>query len=166
MLQSFETLRIGIASTNGSLLDVRVVRGSGASGAYFVVSLASAHGPFDGMTEALTFCTQMFSDLSWRDRLELCPGEVDCPVCTAPLPKSPRYPRGLCPVCVLEAVDREGQSLRFYTSSVDGSFFGRRADGGTTRHHACWVRGRPCWADEAYLGGIIVQPVDDGAHKP
>jgi hypothetical protein len=57
--------------------------------------------------------------------------------------------------------DRDGQSVRFSNIDGCGGFQARRFDGSTSADHACWVRGVPCWADEAKFGGIVVVPFED-----
>lgn len=85
--------------------------------------------------------------------------DTPCPICEKLVPKNPRYPRQLCSECVLEAVDASGNALRFYNTSLSGGFEARSADGTTTSEHTCFVRGVRCHADEAYFGGVVVQPV-------
>ncbi|RLC61216.1 MAG: hypothetical protein DRI48_10995 [Chloroflexi bacterium] len=48
--------------------------------------------------------------------------------------------------------------LRFYNVSLSGGFAARYADSGRERHsHVCYIDGVRCRADEAHLGGIVVQ---------
>jgi hypothetical protein len=97
----------------------------------------------------------------WRDGLAPAgPHEGPCPVCGAPALVSLRYPRALCPVCVLEATDPAGRPLEFGNASLSGGFEARYADDGTRYDSAdCLVRGVSCHAEEHRFGGIVVQPV-------
>ena len=82
-----------------------------------------------------------------------------CPLCGASVPPSPRYPDYVCEVCVAEAVDEDGRSLAFFNTGLGGGFGARVVATGETRaSHACFIRGVPCYADEARFGGIVVRP--------
>jgi hypothetical protein len=65
----------------------------------------------------------------------------------------------LCDACVREAVDEQDRSLLFSNLDASGGFQARYADTGELRaSHVCFVRGVKCWADERYMGGIVVVP--------
>jgi hypothetical protein len=85
--------------------------------------------------------------------------EQKCPICQVPVPPSPRYPRYVCYDCYIRAVDEEGRSLSFSNVSFSGGF---RAIYGDTREerdsHICYIDGIRCWANEAHMGGIVIQP--------
>jgi len=82
-----------------------------------------------------------------------------CPVCGAEQPPSPRYPRYLCPECVVLASDEAGRRLQFSNVDFGGGFQAVYADTGDLHpSHVCFVRGVRCHADEARFGGIVVQP--------
>lgn len=71
---------------------------------------------------------------------------------------NPRYPRRVCRACVERACDEEGRLLRFYNTSLSGGFVARYADSGEDREsHVCFIDDVRCWADEAHMGGIVVQ---------
>jgi hypothetical protein len=159
--QSFETLKVGLARIAETTWDIRLVREHAEPRAYFAILAMTAAGPFPSAEEALAHCAQTYPDVCWRTGLEPGADDAPCPVCRAAVERWPRYPRMLCPPCVLEAVDREGQGLRFDNTSMSGGFEARRADGVVSADHACWVRGIACWADEAKFGGIVVQPFAD-----
>jgi hypothetical protein len=73
---------------------------------------------------------------------------------------NPRYPRQVCGACVERVCDENGRPLRFYNTSLSGGFVARYVDGGIDREsHACFIDGIRCRADEAYMGGIVVQVV-------
>lgn len=81
-----------------------------------------------------------------------------CPICGEQMAANPRYPHQVCGACVERACDEDGHPLRFYNTSLSGGFVSRYADDGVDREsHECFIDGVKCWADEAYLGGIIVQ---------
>ncbi len=157
MGRSFETLRVGQAGVEGYVWDVRLVRDSVDKSHHYVVSAGAFLGPFDDVSNALAYCATTWAEIGWREDLQVKVGEGPCPVCRAPLGTNPRYPRALCPVCVLEAVDGAGHEVRFVNTSIDGGFEAHHADGRRDDDHACFVRGAPCHADEAYFGGIVVQ---------
>ena len=88
---------------------------------------------------------------------------VACPVCGAEQPALSRYPDYLCRDCVSRASTEDGRLLRLVNTSAGGGFAARYADSGelceeVTVTHIVYVDGRRCWADEARLGGIVVQP--------
>jgi hypothetical protein len=74
-----------------------------------------------------------------------------------------RHPRRVCTTCVERACDEEGRPLRFFNTGFSGGFVARLADGGMEREsHECVIDGVRCWADEAYLGGIVVEVAAEG----
>lgn len=84
-----------------------------------------------------------------------------CPICGSAQHFNPRYPRHLCRDCAAQAADESGRLLKFCNVSFSGGFQAAYADTGETREsHICFVRGIRCWADEAYFGGIVIQPQD------
>jgi len=159
MTRVFDTLRIGEASDPGWSLELRLVR-ERESGTHHLVYGGEAHGPFATEDDALAECARSFGSPAWRSSLTLAEGEAPCPVCGAPLARSARYPRALCPPCVLEAIDREGRRVRFANESISGGFVAHPVGGEPSQDHDCWVRGSACRADESYFGGIVVQRVD------
>jgi len=166
----FTTLRVGIATltVHGQVIeqDVRVLRASDGSyrwlgptlsepASTLEAAVAAAEAPPESSTEV----SDISREVQWRDAITTFNrGEAPCPICGAPAPASPRYPRRLCPACVLEATDAQGRLLRFSNESMSGGFEARYADTGA-RHdsHDCFVRGLRCRADEARFGGIVVQ---------
>ena len=72
---------------------------------------------------------------------------------------SARYPRMLCESCKLAATDRAGRVVRFFNEDLGGGFRAVYADSEAVYpSHECWVRGTKCWAEEAHMGGIVIQP--------
>ncbi len=90
---------------------------------------------------------------------------VSCPICGAEQPAVPRYPGYLCRECVGRAATEDGRPLSLVNTSVSGGFTARYADSGELAEeesitHIVYVDGVRCRADEARLGGIVVQPED------
>lgn len=86
-----------------------------------------------------------------------------CPICNRDVPESPRYPRHLCPKCAARATSRDGRPLLFTNADASGGFVAYFDDTHEVYpgEHECWVDGRRCRADEAYFGGIVIQPSAD-----
>lgn len=101
--------------------------------------------------------------IEFADRLE-SGGETKgdsaaaCPLCRAPLPFNPRYPRAVCSACVCRACDAEGRLLDFYNTDFGGGYRAVYREGGEEYNsHDCFIDGHSCRADEARFGGIVVQ---------
>jgi hypothetical protein len=85
--------------------------------------------------------------------------EQKCPICSAPVAFSERYPRYVCNRCFLRAADEDGRSLSFSNVSLSGGFAALYRDTHEERSsHICYIDGIRCWADEARFGGIVIQP--------
>jgi hypothetical protein len=164
----FTTIRLGIVTLEvGDQVieaDTRIVMGS--DGRYRVLA-GELSEPLPTLEDAVLRVEGEVvpSDVSrfvrWRsDLAPLAPDEAPCPVCGAPAPTSSRYPRRLCPACVLEASDEGGRPLRFTNTDASGGLEARYADDGTRYSgETCFVRGVPCRAAEHHFGGIVVQPI-------
>jgi len=92
---------------------------------------------------------------------------VPCPICGEQQPAVPRYPGYLCRSCVARASTADGRRLVLVNTSLSGGFAARYADTEelceeVTITHVVYVDGVRCWADEARLGGIVVQPRPEG----
>ena len=96
-------------------------------------------------------------------------GDVaSCPICGREQPALSRYPDYLCRECVSRAATADGRRLDLVNTSLSGGFAARYADNGELAEeesvtHTVYVDGVRCRADEARVGGIVVQPV---AAKP
>lgn len=89
--------------------------------------------------------------------------DATCPLCGGRMDADRRYPRRVCETCVERARDEDGRPLRFFNTGLSGGFVARFADDGMEREgHECVIDGIRCWADEAYLGGIVVEAVVEG----
>ena len=88
--------------------------------------------------------------------------EQRCPICSTSVQLSERYPRYVCHTCYLKAADEDGRSLKFSNESFSGGFRAIYADTREERDsHECYIDGVRCWADEAHMGGIVIQPYGD-----
>jgi hypothetical protein len=86
--------------------------------------------------------------------------EKACPICGERIKANPRYPRQVCRACAARACDEKGRPLCFSNTSLSGGFAACYADTGEARDsHVCFIDGVRCWADEARMGGIVVQIV-------
>jgi len=100
--------------------------------------------------------------IEFADRLE-SGGETKgdsaaCPLCRAPLPVNPRYPRAVCSACVQRACDAEGRALEFFNADFGGGYLAVYREGREKYNsHDCFIDGHSCRADEARFGGIVVQ---------
>jgi hypothetical protein len=87
--------------------------------------------------------------------------EQFCPLCNAPVHYSPRYPRWVCYECYKKAADENGRPLAFTNEALSGGFIAFYADTEEMRDsHICYIDGVRCWADEAHMGGIVIQPIE------
>jgi hypothetical protein len=81
-----------------------------------------------------------------------------CPICRERLVFYSRYPNYICSRCAKKATDKEGRPLRFYNEGIHGGFIASYADTGERIDtHTCYIDGIECYADEAYLGGIVIE---------
>jgi hypothetical protein len=81
-----------------------------------------------------------------------------CPVCAAEMvDDTPRYPYRVCGTCVGMAQSADGRPLRFGSQGM-GGFIATFADTGEIHSgHECFIAGVRCEANEAHLGGIVVE---------
>jgi hypothetical protein len=91
-----------------------------------------------------------------------------CPGCGVPLRHNPRYPWHFCIACIDKAEDCEGRRLRFFNLSFSGGLGWSYADDPSVVDDrslgvVCLILGRPVMVSEAYLGGIVAQPLQYGA---
>lgn len=91
--------------------------------------------------------------------------QVPCAICGEPVDHDPRYPRQVCRVCRRRATDAAGRKVGFGNLSMSGGFWGYYADvEDPEKHpyneHECFIDSIRCWADEAHMGGIVVERAD------
>ncbi len=81
-----------------------------------------------------------------------------CPICLSEVQKYERYPNYVCANCSEKAVSEDGRPLEFYNETLTGGFLAFYAD---TKEkydsHTCYINNEKCFANEAYLGGIVIQ---------
>jgi hypothetical protein len=75
-----------------------------------------------------------------------------CPICQESTQENRRYPRYVCRACLTDGIVVGGQLVPVRSVDVYSHPFVE-----------CEVRGVRCRAREAHFGGIVVEPVDDGA---
>lgn len=85
-----------------------------------------------------------------------------CPICSASVRANARYPRYVCNDCAGDVRGKDGRALVFFNIDMSGGY---RAEYADTREpydaHECVVRGVRCYADEARLGGIVIQAMQE-----
>lgn len=85
----------------------------------------------------------------------------NCPICANPVRPNPRYPSYVCSACAAKASSKDGRLLKFYNEGLSGGFVAVYADTGERyQSHECYIEGIKCYADEARLGGIVIQILD------
>jgi hypothetical protein len=90
-------------------------------------------------------------------------GQHHCPICAASHPANPRYPHAVCSACAAKATAADGRPLRFYNATMSGGLAGHYADTGEPYPHTvCLIEGHTCYAEEAHLGGVVIQAVARG----
>jgi hypothetical protein len=93
------------------------------------------------------------------------PSDQKCPICSAAVEPSPRYPSYICADCCRTAVDENGRPLGFGNVSFSGGFAAWYKETEEERDsHICYIDGIKCWADEAHMGGIVIT-IDNGQDK-
>jgi hypothetical protein len=166
----FTTVRLGTgvisAGEHTVELDVRVLLDS--DGRHRVLTGGTLSAPLASLEAAVALAEapeprsrEAAFVVQWRkEGAPFEPDERACPVCGAPVAHVSRYPRRLCPACVLEATDQAGRPLRFANAELSGGMVAWYADDGAPyAGHECLVRGIPCRAHEQRMGGIAVQPL-------
>lgn len=154
----FTTHRIARLVVDGWPLELRIVERDARF--HLMTNGALDANQAHPSVDAATASASTSGPIDWRTSLAPLADERPCPICSAPVGASSRYPRAVCPACVLEGVDADGQELRFSNIDLSGGFAAQRADGTSPSHpHACLIRGLACHADEARFGGIVVELV-------
>jgi hypothetical protein len=81
-----------------------------------------------------------------------------CPICRSVVQANFRYPRCVCAACAAKACSADGRALLFSNIDLSGGFAACYADTHEAYPlHVCFIAGIPCWADEAYFGGIVIE---------
>ena len=84
-----------------------------------------------------------------------------CPICGAEVQFNERYPKAVCGQCMKLITDAAGRRVAFYNIDMSGGLTGQYPD--TRQVYAsdiCYITGRPCRAQEAHMGGIVIIPID------
>lgn len=94
------------------------------------------------------------------------PIHSQCFVCSKAIAYSARYPERLCEACMKMAVNEKGDKLSFHNESMSGGFVSYNELTKTNgEEHICYVKGYECYADEAYMGGIVIVPTEKSKEK-
>jgi hypothetical protein len=81
-----------------------------------------------------------------------------CPICSAKIEKSLRYPNYVCFDCCKRACDENGRPLKFHNIDLSGGFLAFYVDTNEKyESHICYIDGVKCYADEAHFGGIVIE---------
>lgn len=87
-----------------------------------------------------------------------------CFICGADSPTSKRYPVTACHACRDRATNKDGQLVRFSNTGIGGGFVAHLSDDSTdddvTRSNIAYIDGHEVYANEAYFGGIVIQPIE------
>jgi hypothetical protein len=94
--------------------------------------------------------------------------EQKCPICEKVQQESQRYPHYLCAECVDLATDETGVQVKVINSDLMGTgiqVLNKETEAKTNvwldeyERAKVFVKGVPCYAQEAHFGGIVIQPV-------
>lgn len=85
------------------------------------------------------------------------------PICSAGIDSRPRYLRYVCRPCSQRATDVNGRPVEFFNVDMSGGIEGRYRDSSEPyEDQTCYIDGIECRADEAHMGGIVIQPKETG----
>lgn len=85
-------------------------------------------------------------------------------MCATELTYYARYSNYVCDSCIAKATDEYGLPLKFFNTGMYGGFETVYADTDEVRaSHLCSINGRRCYADEARVGGIVVELIAPAA---
>lgn len=82
-----------------------------------------------------------------------------CPTCNAKVHFSSRYPNYICKDCEQKITDKNGTLVIFYNAynmgmGCQGYYKNNQQK---FEGNSCYVNGIECYAEEAYLGGIVIR---------
>lgn len=80
----------------------------------------------------------------------------NCPICDKNMFTFERYPKMICNECIELAVNKNGESIKFYNVDITGGFISMVNDV-KGEEHECFINNIKCRADEARFGGIVVE---------
>ncbi|HEX8466102.1 MAG TPA: hypothetical protein VF627_15930 [Abditibacterium sp.] len=85
-----------------------------------------------------------------------------CPICQTPKPEDKRYPDYVCNLCNSQIEDEVGRALSITNKDAwDGLVITYAETGEERESRECYVQGVRCWASQAHLGGVVIQPFDE-----
>lgn len=79
-----------------------------------------------------------------------------CPICEKNMLAFERYPNMICSECVELAVNKNGDSIKFYNIDPTGGFMSI-VNNIKGEEHECYINNRKCRANESRFGGIVVE---------
>ncbi len=95
-----------------------------------------------------------------------------CPVCSAEMKRSSRYPRRICKPCTEKVTDSVGRKVIFFEKFSDQNFIsggslGARYGDDESEYPSNygWIIGGKCKAEVSRFGGIVIQMVADKSSK-
>src|SRR5687768_12477534 len=81
-----------------------------------------------------------------------------CPICAEAVDYNPRYPQQVCRRCSERATDDLGRAVEYSNIDLTGGICARYKDTHERYNgQVCYIDGIQCWADEAHMGGIVIQ---------
>jgi hypothetical protein len=85
-----------------------------------------------------------------------------CPICEEAVTPVSRYPNYVCDSCIKKAVDCNGRPVLFGNTSLLGHGCQGKYRENNEEYHSniCYIEGVKCKAEEAYMGGIVIRPVE------
>lgn len=85
----------------------------------------------------------------------------DCPICSAKVSHSERYPNQICDECFQRISDADGRRISFITLSFAGGLTATYNDNGSRyTDQFCYIDGIKCRAEEDRFGrGIVIETV-------
>lgn len=88
----------------------------------------------------------------------------NCPVCDEQLENfNPRYPKAICEKCSENLKDEEGFNVSYFNSDISGGLLSVHDVNGSKvekQEQTCYCNGIKCYAEEARMGGIVIQTVE------
>ena len=79
-----------------------------------------------------------------------------CPICEKNMLSFERYPDMICNQCVELAVNKNGDSIKFYNIDPSGGFMSI-VNNIKGKEHECYINNQKCLANESRFGGIVVE---------
>ena len=80
----------------------------------------------------------------------------NCPICEKNMLSFERYPKMICNQCIELAVNKNGDSIKFYNIDHTGGFMSIVKDI-KGEEKECYINNIKCHAGEARFGGIVVE---------